>query len=322
MRAIEVAGGSGGPEALRPIDLPLPEPGPGQVRIRVAAAGVNRPDLLQRQGLYPPPPGASPVLGLEVAGVIDAVGEGVTRWRGGERVCALLSGGGYAEAAVAEEGSVLPIPDGVSIEDAAGLPETVFTVWTNVFEDGRLAPGETLMVHGATSGIGSTALQMARAHGCRVIATSRGATKARGAAELGADISLDLTRDAWPEDAADVILDMVGGDYLSPNVRALKVGGRLVQIATLGGREGRLDLARLMTRRLTLTGSTLRNRAPAEKARIGRSVEATVWPWVAEGRLRPVIDRVYPLAEAAEAHRRLESGAHLGKVILRVEAER
>lgn len=323
MRAIEIEGGKGPAEALRPVDRPAPEPGPGQIRIRVRAAGVNRPDLLQREGRYPPPPGASDLLGLEVAGEVDAIGAGVDRWRSGDRVCALLGGGGYAEYAVVDARHALPVPAGLDFVQAAALPETVCTVFANVFEAGGLQAGETLLVHGATSGIGVTAIQMARAAGARVIATSRGAAKAAAAARLGADLSLDaaagdMTAAIAEFGGADVALDMVGADYARLNQEALKPMGRWVVIATLSGARAEVDLARLMMKRLVLTGSTLRSRSANEKARLIVAVEARVWPWVESGAVRPPVEAVFPLEQAAAAHLRLEAGGHVGKVVLTV----
>ncbi|WP_374275316.1 NAD(P)H-quinone oxidoreductase [Brevundimonas sp.] len=323
MRAILIDPATDGPEALVLGERPDPTPGPGQVLIRVEAAGVNRPDVLQRRGLYAPPPGASDVPGLEVAGEIADVGEGVARWSVGDRVCALLPGGGYAELAVADAGSCLPIPDGVDAVQAAGLPETVMTVFANVFEAGGLRAGETLLVHGATSGIGVTAIQMARAAGARVIATSRGADKAEAARALGADVAIDASAGDWAEavvaaGGADVALDMVGAAYAAGHARALKPGGRWVVIATQAGARAEIDLMQVMLKRLVLTGSTLRSRPVAEKARLARAVEATVWPWVADGRVRPPIETVLPLDQAAEAHRRMEAGGHVGKIVLAV----
>ena len=320
MRAVIVEDGGGDAQGLKLGEAPRPTPGPGEILIRVRAAGVNRPDILQRRGLYPPPPGASEILGLEVAGEVAEVGEGAARWSAGDRVCALLPGGGYAEYAVVDARHALPVPERLDFRQAAALPETIFTVWANVFEIGALKPGETLAVHGATSGIGVTAIQMARAQGARVVATSRGAAKAEQALELGADIALDATGPDFAarlaDAAPDVILDMVGADYLAANVAALRFGGRLVIIAYQSGPRAELDLARVMRNRLTITGSTLRNRPADEKARLAAAVEATVWTWIADGRFAPVIEAALPLAEAAEAHRRLEAGGHLGKIEL------
>ncbi|WP_333591110.1 NAD(P)H-quinone oxidoreductase [Brevundimonas sp.] len=321
MKVIEITGGHGPAEALTLGERPDPTPGPGQVRIRVAAAGINRPDLLQRQGLYPPPPGAPDILGLEVAGTVDALGSGVDRWAVGDRVCALLGGGGYAEMAAVDARHVLPIPDDMDFVQAAALPETVFTVFANVFEAGALKADETLLIHGATSGIGVTAIQMAKAAGARVIATSRGADKARAARDLGADLSLDATVDDLAAaiadfGGADVVLDMVGADYAALNQGALNPGGRWVVIAALTGALAQVDLMRLMLKRIVLTGSTLRARPADEKARLARAVERTAWPWIVSGRVRPPVEAVFPLAQAAQAHQRLEAGGHVGKIVL------
>lgn len=323
MRTIGIEGGQGPAEALQIVQRPDPEPGPGEIRIRVHAAGVNRPDLLQRAGRYPPPPGASDVLGLEVAGEIDRVGPGVERWRIGDRVCALLGGGGYAEYAVVHARHALPAPASLDFVQAAALPETVCTVFANVFEAGALQPGETLLVHGATSGIGVTAIQMARAAGARVIATSRGAAKTAAARRLGADLSLDALSDDMAAaigefGGVDVVLDMVGAEYARLNQEALKPMGRWVVIATLTGARAEIDLARLMMKRLVLTGSTLRGRSAGEKARLIAAVEARAWPWVESGAVRPPVDATFPLEQAASAHLRLEAGGHVGKIVLTV----
>ncbi len=321
MRLIQIEGGSGPAEALKIAEQADPTPGPGEVLIQVRAAGINRPDLLQRRGGYPPPPGASPVLGLEVAGEIAALGEGVSQWRRGDRVCALLVGGGYAEQAVVDARHVLPIPEDLSFVQAAALPETVFTVFANVFEAGGLKAGQTLLIHGATSGIGVTAIQMAKAAGAAVIATSRGADKAKAAQALGADVSLDARSDDLAAAIAeaggvDVLLDMVGRDYAELNLKALKPGGRWVVIASLSGSVVEIDLMRIMLKRLVLTGSTLRSRSADEKARLTAAVKATVWPWVASGAVQPPVQAVYPLDKAAEAHGALEAGDHIGKFVL------
>ena len=323
MRAVEIAGGAGPAECLTLVERPDPEAGPGQIRIRVRAAGVNRPDLLQRQGRYPAPAGASDIPGLEVAGEIDQAGEGVSRWSFGDRVCALLGGGGYADLAVVDARHALPIPPGVDFVQAAALPETVCTVFANVFEAGALKAGETLLVHGATSGIGVTAIQMARAAGARVIATSRGAEKTVAARQLGANLSLDAgggemegpIRDFG---GADVVLDMVGADYAALHQAVLKPLGRWVVIATQSGAMAQVDLARLMLKRIVLTGSTLRARPADEKARLIAAVEDGVWPWVAAGAVRPPVENTFPLAEASAAHLRLEAGGHVGKIVLTV----
>ncbi|MDB5444289.1 MAG: NAD(P)H-quinone oxidoreductase [Phenylobacterium sp.] len=321
MTAVAIEGGKGAAEALRPETIARPEPGPGQVLIKVRAAGVNRPDILQRLGGYPPPPGAPATLGLEVAGeVVHPAG----RWKVGDRVCALLGGGGYAEYAVCDARHALPIPKGLDFVQAAALPETVFTVYANVFEHGALKPGETFMVHGATSGIGVTAIQMAKAAGAKVIATARGAGKAAQAKALGANLAVDATSEDFAEVAkreggVDVVLDMVGGDYFAKELDALKTGGRIVFIAALGGGEISFPIFRLMQKRAVVTGSTLRPRDADEKARLAAEVERVVWPWIEAGKVKPVVDATFPLAEAAKAHAHLEAGAHLGKVVLTVD---
>lgn len=320
MTAIDVEGGKGPASALRPTRLPIPQAKAGEVLIHVRAAGVNRPDVIQRLGMYPPPPGAPDTLGLEVAGEV-AVGAG--RWKAGDRVCALLGGGGYAEYAACDARHALPIPDGLSFEEAAGLPETVFTVYANVFEHGALKRGETLLVHGATSGIGVTAIQMGKAAGARVIATARGPDKAASARALGADVAVDATADdfaavAKREGGADVVLDMVGGDYFPKNLDALKTGGRIVYIAAQAGGEISVPVFRIMQKRAVITGSTLRPRDADEKARLAGEVERVVWPWIDASKVKPQIDRTFPLEDAAAAHAYLESGAHVGKVVLTV----
>ncbi len=323
MRTVEITGGAGPAESLGLCERPDPAAGPGQIRIRVQAAGINRPDILQRLGRYPAPPGASDILGLEVAGEVDQVGDGVTRWSVGDRVCALLGGGGYAEYAVVDARHALPVPAGMDLVQAAALPETICTVFANVFESGALKAGETLLIHGATSGIGVTAIQMAKAAGARVIATSRGAAKAGAARRLGADLSLDAAADDLEATirafgGADVVLDMVGADYAALNQAVLNPFGRWVVIATQSGGLAQIDLARLMMKRITLTGSTLRARPAAEKARLIAAVEATVWPWVASGAVRPPVEATFPLEQASAAHLRLEAGGHVGKIVLTV----
>jgi putative PIG3 family NAD(P)H quinone oxidoreductase len=323
MRAIAVRDGKGAADALELVRIARPDPKPGEILIRVQAAGVNRPDVLQRLGHYPPPPGAPETLGLEVAGEVAALGEGAPRWSAGDKVTALLGGGGYAEYAVVDARHALPIPKGLEPIAAAALPETVFTVFANVFEAGALKPGETLLLHGATSGIGVAAIQMAKAAGARVIATSRGAEKAEQARALGADLSIDSTAEDFAAAAkafggADVVLDMAGGEVFAKNLETMKPFGRHVQIATLAGAHVQADLRLIMARRLTITGSTLRNRSADEKARLAREVEARVWPWVAEGKVRPIVDSVFPLERACDAHVRIESSAHFGKVVLSV----
>jgi putative PIG3 family NAD(P)H quinone oxidoreductase len=323
MRVIEIEGGTGPAEALTLGERPDPVAGPGQIRVRVRAAGINRPDLLQRQGRYPPPPGASDILGLEVAGEVDQVGEGAARWALGDRVCALLGGGGYAEYAVVDARHALPVPVGLGWVEAAALPETICTVFANVFEAGALKAGETLLVHGATSGIGVTAIQMAGAAGARVIATARGAAKAEAARRLGADLALDATAGDMTEairafGGADVVLDMVGAAYAPLHQAVLNPRGRWVVIATQSGALAEIDLMRLMLKRIVLTGSTLRSRPADEKARLIAAVEATAWPWIVSGRVRPPLEATFPLEEAEAAHLRLEAGGHVGKLVLTV----
>jgi putative PIG3 family NAD(P)H quinone oxidoreductase len=321
MAAIAVEGGKGPAEALTLARIETPRPSVGQILIRVRAAGVNRPDLMQRQGFYPPPPGAPATLGLEVAGEVAEIGPGAGRWNVGDEVTALLGGGGYAEYAMVDARHALPVPKGLDLTQAAGLPETVFTVFANVFEHGGLKAGETLLLHGATSGIGVTAIQMAKAAGARVIATGRGADKAAQARALGADIAIDASAEDFAEavraaGGADVVLDMVGGGYVAKDLEALNPGGRVVMIATQAGANVEINLLKIMQKRLTLTGSTLRPRSADEKARLAAAVEATVWPWIEAGAVKCVIDQTFPLAEAGKAHARLESGGHLGKVLL------
>ncbi len=318
MTAIAVEDGKGPAQALKPVTLERPVPGPGQILIKVAAAGVNRPDIVQRLGFYPPPPGAPATLGLEVAGVVEI---GAGRWKAGDRVCALLGGGGYAQYAVCDSRHALPIPEGLNFVQAAALPETVFTVFANVFEHGSLKAGETLMVHGATSGIGTTAIQMGKAAGAKVIATARGAAKAAEALALGADVAIDAGAEdfaavAKAHGGVDVVLDMVGGDYFAKDLDALKTGGRIVFIAAQAGGEVNLSIMRLMQKRALVTGSTLRPRDADEKARLAAAIEGTVWPWIAAGKVKPRIDKAFPLAEAGAAHAHLETGSHVGKVML------
>lgn len=318
MTAIAVEGGKGTAEALKAETVAIPVPKDGEILIRVRAAGVNRPDIIQRMGFYPPPPGAPATLGLEVAGEV-AVGAG--RWKAGDRVTALLGGGGYAEYAVVDARHALPIPAGLDFTEAAGLPETVFTVYANVFEHGALKAGETFLVHGATSGIGVTAIQMARAAGAKVIATGRGADKAAQALALGADVAVDTSTQDFEtivlaEGGADVVLDMVGAAYFPKNLAALKTGGRIVYIAAQAGGTIELPIMAIMQKRAVITGSTLRPRSSDEKARLAGEVERVVWPWVAAGKVKAVVDRTFPLADAAAAHAFLEGGSHVGKVML------
>ena len=323
MRAVEIAR-PGGPEVLVPTRRPVPRPAGGEVLIAVRAAGVNRPDLLQREGRYPPPPGASDLPGLEIAGTVAARGEKALRFAVGEPVCALVAGGGYAEYCAVPEVQVLPIPEGLDFAAAAGIPETFFTVWTNVFERGRLTAGETLLVQGGSGGIGTTAIQLAAARGARVLATAGGPAKCRAIEALGAERGIDHRLEAYEEvvraatggRGVDVVLDILGGPHVARHLELLAPEGRLVLIAFLEGREATLDLWPVMGKRLTVTGSTLRPRSPAEKGAIARALEAEVWPLLAAGRVRPRIDATFALDAAAEAHRRLESREHVGKVIL------
>jgi NADPH2:quinone reductase len=323
MAAIEIAR-PGGPEVLTPTARPVPAPGRGEVLIRVAAAGVNRPDILQRLGLYPMPPGVTDIPGLEVAGEVAAVGEGVSGLAVGDAVCALLAGGGYAEWATAPAPQVLPVPAGLSMVEAAGLPETVFTVWTNVFERGALKPGESLLVHGGTSGIGTTAIQIAAALGSTVYATAGSPEKARACERLGAARGIDyrtedfvaVVEQATGGRGVDVVLDMVGGDYLPRNLACLAPDGRHVSIAFLRGSKVELDLNPVMRKRLTLTGSTLRPRTVEQKGAIAAAVRERVWPLVEAGSVRPVVHATFPLADAAKAHALMETSAHVGKIVL------
>ena len=314
----------GGPDVLRPVERPLPQPGPREVLIRVAAAGVNRPDVMQREGKYPSPPGASDIPGLEVSGTIAAVGPDARRWREGDQVCALVAGGGYAQYCVAPEVQCLPIPSAIDLISAAGMPETFFTVWTNVFERGRLRAGETFLVHGGASGIGTTAIQMGRAFGARVFATAGTDEKCAACEKLGAERAINYNSSDFVAallpltngNGVDVILDMVGAPYFSRNVELLALEGRLVQIAVLRGAKAEMNLVRLLRQRLTITGSTLRARSVDEKGAIAEAVEKAVWPFVDAGKIRPVIFATFPLTQAAEAHRLMESGSHIGKILL------
>jgi putative PIG3 family NAD(P)H quinone oxidoreductase len=323
MIAIEIRE-PGAPDVLVPAERPRPEPGPNEVLIKVAAAGVNRPDVMQRRGQYPPPPGASDIPGLEIAGIVESVGSGVPEFRAGDRVCALVAGGGYAEYCVAPAPQCLPVPAGLSFVQAAGLPETFFTVWSNVFERGRLTAGETLLVHGGTSGIGTTAIQLARAKGARVFATAGSAAKCAACERLGAELAINYReadfvaalRERTAGRGVNVILDMVGGEYVGRNIEALGMDGRLVQIAVLGGAKAQINMLPIMQRRLTITGSTLRARPVAEKGAIAAALRLEVWPLLASGAVAPVIFQTFPLAGAADAHRVMESGAHIGKLVL------
>jgi NADPH:quinone reductase len=319
-------GAGGGPEVLHARQGPVPELGAGEVLVRVAFAGVNRPDCLQRSGRYPPPADASPYIGLEVAGEVVAVGQGVTEWKRGDAVCALTNGGGYAEYAAAPAGQVLPVPDGLSMQQASALPETYFTVWANLIERGRLAKGETVLIHGGSSGIGITAIQMAKAWGATVYCTVGSTEKADACRAIGADAAINYRTHDFVEEVrrltsnrgADVVLDMVGGPYIERNLKLMALEGRLVQIAFLQPSRIEVDWMPLMLKRLTFTGSTLRARPPAEKARLAQQLREHVWPLLAQGRLLPVIHRVFPLEEAAAAHALMESSEHIGKILLQV----
>jgi NADPH2:quinone reductase len=314
----------GGPEQLTPGTRPVPTPAPDEVLIAVVAAGINRPDVLQRQGLYPPPKGASDLLGLEVSGPVVATGEGVTRFKPGDFVSALVNGGGYAEYAVAPEATTLLAPQGLSPVETAALPETIFTVWHNVFERGCLKEGDWLLVHGGASGIGTTAIQLGTAFGAKVIVTVGDDTKAKACEELGAvkainyreENFVDVVKEVTSKHGADVILDMVGGDYIQKNIYAAALEGHIVQIAFLKGSKVELDLMRLMMRRLTLTGSTLRAQTDETKAKMATVIEEKVWPLVESGKYKPVIDSTFPLAEAAGAHKRIDDPSHVGKIVL------
>ena len=326
MQVIEIQR-PGAPEVLELHDRPTPEPGPRDVLIRVMAAGVNRPDLMQRDGHYPPPPGASDIPGLEVAGVVEAVGSDVTRWAEGSRVMALVAGGGYATHCVAPAPQCLPIPGQLPFVEAAAIPETFFTVWTNVFERGGLELGESLLVHGGSSGIGTTAIQLGYAFGARVFATARTADKCDACRRLGAERAIRYSDEDFVEVAmrltmdrgVDVILDMVGGDYVRRDIECLADGGRLVLISLLRGARAEIDLLPVLQRRLLITGSTLRPRPVEEKGRIASALEERVWPLLELGQIKPVIDSTFPLERAADAHARMESGEHIGKIVLVVD---
>jgi putative PIG3 family NAD(P)H quinone oxidoreductase len=325
MTAIDPAA-PGGPDVLVAVTRPVPQPGPDEVLVKVAAAGVNRPDVLQRLGLYPMPPGVPTIPGLEIAGIVVAVGEAVERWRIGDAVCALVAGGGYAEYCTAPAGQCLPVPAGMAMTDAAGLPETWFTVWSNVMDRGHARPGETLLVHGGTSGIGVTAIQLGSALGMTVIVTAGNADKCAAALRLGAAHAIDYNAQDFVAEVVritdargvDLVLDMVGGDYLPRNLQCLADDGRHVSIAFQRGPRADLDLSAIMRKRLTLTGSMLRPRPISFKTAIAETLEGAIWPEFEARRLVPVTDRVFALADAAEAHRRMEAGAHVGKIVLAV----
>ncbi|GKY88848.1 NAD(P)H-quinone oxidoreductase [Sinisalibacter aestuarii] len=322
MRAVEISA-PGGPEVLQPCTRPVPVPGAGEILIRLAYAGVNRPDALQRAGSYAPPPGASDLPGLEGAGEIVAIGEGVSGWKPGDMVTALLPGGGYAEYVATPAAHALPVPGGMALREAACLPETFFTVWSNVFLRGGLRAGERFLVHGGSSGIGTTAIQLAHAFGARVFTTAGSADKLKVCRKLGADVAInyrdedfvDIMRKAG---GANLILDMVGGDYIPRNIRALTDEGRMVHIAFLSGPKAELNFAQIMARRLTVTGSTLRPQSDAAKAKIAADLRAQVWPLLEAGRIGPVMDSEFALEDAAKAHERIESSGHIGKIVLRI----
>ena len=327
MKAVEIVS-PGGPEVLQAVERPDPVPGTGEVLIQVAAAGVNRPDVMQRRGGYPPPTGASDLPGLEVAGTVAAVGPGVDRWKVGDRVCALVAGGGYASLCVAPAPQCLSVPRSLTLVEAAAIPETYFTVWTNLFDRGRLTEGETALIHGGTSGIGTTAIQLAVARGARVLTTAGSDEKCRAAEQLGASVGINYRTDDFVAAVrrftdglgVDVILDMVGGDYVPRNISVLALEGRLVQIALLSGSaEGAVDMRRVLQQRLTITGSTLRPRSVEQKGHIADALRREVWPLLGAGTIRPIIHATFPLSAAAEAHRQMEAGTHIGKFVLTVD---
>jgi putative PIG3 family NAD(P)H quinone oxidoreductase len=322
MRAVEISQ-AGGPEVLRPVTVPVPSPGAGQILIAVDYAGVNRPDALQRAGMYAPPPDASPLPGLEAAGTVAAVGPGVSEWTVGDKITALLPGGGYAEYVLTHADHALPVPEGMTMDRAAALCETFFTVWSNVFMRGGLQAGERFLIHGGSSGIGTTAIQLARESGARVFATAGSAEKCAACEDLGAERAINYREEDFTEvmrglGGADLVLDMVGGPYIAKNLSALADDGRLVQIAFLQGPKAEVNFAQLMTRRLTMTGSTLRPQSVQAKARIAAQLAANVWPLLEAGKIGPVMDSEFPLEDAAAAHARMESSAHIGKIVLKV----
>ena len=328
MTGVEISS-PGGPEVPVPATMPVPRPGPGQVLVKVAYAGVNRPDVLQRMGAYPPPANASPLPGLEISGLVVALGEGVPEIAMGAPVCALVNGGGYAEYCLAQWGACLPVPDGLPMAEAAALPETLFTVWHNVFQRGMARDGETMLVHGGTSGIGSMAIKLGKLFGLTVIVTCGSDAKCDAARKLGAEHAINYKTADFTEEVnsitggkgAELILDMVAGAYTQRNLDCLAVEGRLVTIATLGGREATIKIGAMMVKRQTLTGSTLRPRSDEFKALLARDIRENVWPAVAEGELRPAMDQAFVLRDAAEAHARMESGEHVGKIVLEVTGE-
>jgi len=323
MNAIEIAF-AGGPDALKPALVRTPYPGEGEILIKVAAAGVNRPDVMQRKGLYPPPPGASELPGLEVAGTVAVAGRGTSRFKEGDAVCALVHGGGYAEYAAVAEETCLPVPKGLPMQEAAGLPETFFTVWTNVFERGALQPGETLLVHGGSSGIGTTAIMIASNMGARVFATAGSAEKCKACEDLGAERGINyleedyvaVIKEATEKKGANVILDMVGGDYIERNLKVAAHGGRIVNIAFLNGPTAEVNFLPMLVKHLTMTASTLRPRNVAEKGKIAAALQEKVWPLIEAGKIKPVIHAEFPLSEAEKAHEMMESSTHIGKIVL------
>lgn len=324
-----IASRPGGPEVLQIVERLRPVPGEGEMLVRVSAAGINRPDVMQRQGNYPPPPGASDILGLELAGVVESLGSGVRRFKPGNRVMALVHSGAYAEWAVVQEASALPVPDGMSLVEAGAFPETYFTVWSNVFERAGLKPGETLLIHGGTSGIGTTALMLAKAIGAKVIVTAGSPEKCEACLKLGADGAIDYRRQDFVAVSKeltggrgpDVILDMVGGDYIARNLEAVAVDGRIAQIAFQKGSKAEVDFLPLLMKRITLTGSTLRARPLAMKAKLAASLEEHVLPVLARGEARPLIDSTYPFEQVADAHARMDSGSHIGKIVLVMDTQ-
>ena len=328
MRAVEITE-PGGPEVLAIGERPVPEPGEEEVLIKVAAAGINRPDVMQRTGMYPPPPGASDIPGLEIAGTVVALGPDAGGVQEGDLVCALVAGGGYADYCTAPASLCLPIPEGLSTTQAAAIPETFFTVWTNVFDRGRLASGESLLVHGGSSGIGTTAIQLAKAFGATVYVTAGSDEKCQACTDLGADAAINYKNEDFVarvseltnERGVDVILDMIGGDYLPRNLKSLAVEGRIVQIALQGGPKVEMNLLPIMLKRLTLTGSTLRPRTVAQKAMIAHSLREKIWPLLESNKVRPIIHATFPLAQASDAHRMMESSQHIGKIVLSDEGE-
>ena len=323
MRAV-IADGGGGPEVLKLVERPVPQPGQGEILVRVHAGGINRPDVFQRLGNYPPPPGASDILGLEIAGEVVACGEGATDFAPGDRVMALVASGGYADYAVVAQDNAIPVPEGLSMVEAGAIPETYFTVWTNMFDRGGLQPGETVLIHGGSSGIGTTAIQLAKAFGATVFVTAGSQEKCEACLKLGADRAINyreedfvaVIKEATGGKGVPLIIDMVGGDYIGRNYDAASIEGRIVQIAFLKGGKAEVDFRRLMVKRLHHTGSTLRPRSVAQKAEIAHSLREKVLPLLAEGRCKPIIDSTFPLAEVAKAHARMDSSAHIGKIVL------